>query len=170
MGFPWKLRQQQPIHRKRLHLPPRTPALCRHAERFVPAAGPGERVDQEAILGILRDDRQAHLKTDETLLAAHLADAVVEISNGEIHTRPSSEIEVFFAQYLQTGGLMDRLCQGTPLAYNSNNAPKERDLLGTIVLSVLNGQTRYAHINALRGDRVGVEVLGVSKLVSMQLH
>jgi hypothetical protein len=73
---------------------------------------------------------------------------------------------VFFAQYLQTGGLMDRLCQGTPLAYDSNNAPKERDVLGTIILSVLNGQTRYAHINALRGDRVGAEVLGVSKLVS----
>lgn len=50
---------------------------------------------------------------------------------------------VFFAQYLQTGGLMDRLCQGTPLAYSSNNAPKERDVLGTIVLSILNGQTRY---------------------------
>lgn len=73
---------------------------------------------------------------------------------------------VFFAQYLQTGGLMDRLCQGTPLAYISNNAPKARDVLGTIVMSVLNGQTRYAHINALRGDRVGAEVLGVSKVVS----
>ena len=73
---------------------------------------------------------------------------------------------VFFAQYLQTGGLLDRLCENTPLAYSSNNAPKERDVLGTIVLSVLNGQTRYAHINALRGDRVGAEVLGVSKVVS----
>jgi hypothetical protein len=73
---------------------------------------------------------------------------------------------VFFAQYLQTGGLMDRLCEGTPLAYSSNNAPKERDVLGTVVLSILNGQTRYAHMNALRGDRVGAEVLGVSKLVS----
>ena len=40
---------------------------------------------------------------------------------------------VFFAQYLETGGLMDRLCQGTPLAYSSNNAPKERDVLGTVV-------------------------------------
>ena len=73
---------------------------------------------------------------------------------------------VFFAQYLQTGGLMDRLCQGTPLSYTSNNAPKERDVLGTIILSILNGQTRYAHINALRGDRVGAEMLGVSKVVS----
>ena len=73
---------------------------------------------------------------------------------------------VFFAQYLQTGGLMDRLCQATPLAYSSNNAPKERDVLGTIVLSILNGQTRYVHINALRGDQVGAEMLGVSKVVS----
>jgi len=54
---------------------------------------------------------------------------------------------VFFAQYLQIGRLMDRLCQGTPLAYSSNNAPQERDVLGTVVLSVLNGQTRYAYIS-----------------------
>ncbi len=73
---------------------------------------------------------------------------------------------VFFAQYVEVGGLMDRLCQETPLAYSSNNAPKERDVLGTIVLSILNGQTRYAHINALRGDRVSAEILGVSKVVS----
>ena len=59
---------------------------------------------------------------------------------------------VFFAQYLQTGGLLDRLCKGSPLAYSSPNAPKERDVFGTILLSVLNGQTRYAHINALRGE------------------
>ena len=57
---------------------------------------------------------------------------------------------VFFAQYIQSGGLMDQLCRDTPLAYSSNNAPEERDILGTILLSILNGQTRYAHINALR--------------------
>lgn len=44
---------------------------------------------------------------------------------------------VFFAQYLQTGGPMDRLCEGSPLAYTSNNAPEERDVLGTVVLSIL---------------------------------
>lgn len=73
---------------------------------------------------------------------------------------------VFFAQYLHTGGLMDRLCAETPLVYKSNNAPQERDVLGTIILSILNGQTRYAHINTLRYDRVGAEVLGISKVVS----
>lgn len=73
---------------------------------------------------------------------------------------------VFFAQYLETGGLMDRLCTGTPLNYTSNNAPKERDVLGTTILSILNGQRRYAHITALRGDYVSADVLGISKIVS----
>jgi hypothetical protein len=73
---------------------------------------------------------------------------------------------VFFAQYLKTGGLLDRLCEGAPLAYGSNNAPKARDVLGTAVLSILSGQTRYAHIGALRDDRVSAEALGMSKVVS----
>jgi len=73
---------------------------------------------------------------------------------------------VFFGQYLKTGGLLDRFCRDTPLVYESPNAPDERDVMGTILLSVINGQTRYAHINALRGDRVGAEVLGLSKVVS----
>lgn len=73
---------------------------------------------------------------------------------------------VFFAQYVQTGGLLNRLCQGSPLTYSSPNAPKARDVFGTTLLSILNGQTRYAHINALRNDRVGAEVLGVARIVS----
>jgi hypothetical protein len=73
---------------------------------------------------------------------------------------------VFFAHYLQTAGLMDRLCERTPLAYTSNNAPKDRDVLGTIILSILMGQKRYAHISALRNDPVSAEVLGISKMVS----
>jgi hypothetical protein len=73
---------------------------------------------------------------------------------------------VYFAQFLNTGGLMDRLCQDVPLVYTSPNAPKPRDILGTLVLSILHGQTRYAHINALRGDRVSADLLGISKVVS----
>lgn len=89
----------------------------------------------------------------------------------EIEWEPDAQVTsmgslVFFAQYLKTSGLMERFCQGTPLAYHSNNAPEERDVLGTILLSVLNGQTRYSHITTLRGDKVGGEVLGLSKRVS----
>lgn len=73
---------------------------------------------------------------------------------------------VYFAQYLKTGGLLDRLCEGAPLAYGSNNAPEVRGVLGTAVLAILSGQTRYAHISALREDRVWPEALGMSKVVS----
>lgn len=73
---------------------------------------------------------------------------------------------VYFAQYLQSGGLMTGLCKDTPLNYTSNNAPEERDIMGTVVLSILNGQTRYAHINSLRGDSVGADILGVSRVMS----
>ena len=73
---------------------------------------------------------------------------------------------VYFAQYLQSGGLMSGLCKDTPLNYTSNNAPEVRDIMGTVVLSIINGQTRYAHINSLRGDCVGAEILGVSRVMS----
>lgn len=73
---------------------------------------------------------------------------------------------VFFAQYIKTGGLLDRLCGASPLTYSSNNAPEVRDVFGTMLMSVLNGQTRYAHISALRGERVGTKMLGIGKIVS----
>ncbi len=72
----------------------------------------------------------------------------------------------YFAHYLKTGGLMDRLCRDTLLAYSSPHAPQERDVLGIIIPAVLNGQTRYAHINGLRQDRVGAEMLGLDRVVS----
>ena len=78
---------------------------------------------------------------------------------------PSGTV-VYFAHYLNAGGLLDRFCDGAPMGYTSNNAPGDRDVLGTLVLSILNGHTRYAHINALRNDRVGPEALGMAKMVS----
>jgi hypothetical protein len=32
------------------------------------------------------------------------------------------------------------------------------DVLGTVLLSVLSGHQRYAHINALRGDGVNLDM------------
>ncbi len=73
---------------------------------------------------------------------------------------------VYFAQYLAAGGLLDGLCADIPLNYTSPNAPPRRAVVGTIIASILNGQTRYAHIGALRGDRVSAGILGVAKFVS----
>ncbi|MBF0516264.1 MAG: hypothetical protein HQK97_03960 [Nitrospirae bacterium] len=40
------------------------------------------------------------------------------------------------------------------------------DVLGTLLLSVLAGQRRYAHITAIRGDGINPELLGMTKVVS----
>ena len=55
----------------------------------------------------------------------------------------------YFAEYLRATGSFEHLVESCPLAYKSNNAPDKRDVLGTLLLSVLSGQTRYAHISAL---------------------
>lgn len=73
---------------------------------------------------------------------------------------------VYFAQYLSAGGLLDSLVADCPLEYKSGNAPGKRAVLGTALLAILNGQTRYAHINALRQDRVSAAVLDLKKVVS----
>jgi len=73
---------------------------------------------------------------------------------------------VFFAQFLQAGGRFDALCQDAPLEYRSPNAPAGRDVVGTLVLGILAGHWRYAHLSALRFDAVAPGLLGLSELVS----
>ncbi len=40
------------------------------------------------------------------------------------------------------------------------------DVLGTWLLSILDGQRRYAHVAGLRGDEVAPQILGMNKVVS----
>ena len=73
---------------------------------------------------------------------------------------------VFFIEFLKTSGLFDRWVEDCPLHYSSGNAPEKRDVLGTILLSVLSGHWRYAHINSLRGDGINPELLGMTRVAS----
>jgi hypothetical protein len=66
----------------------------------------------------------------------------------------------FFIDYLKQAGLFEAWVSDCPLAFTSPNAPKQRDLLGTVLLSVLAGHRRYAHITALRCDPVNPPLLG----------
>jgi hypothetical protein len=72
----------------------------------------------------------------------------------------------FFIEFLKTSGRFDEWVEECPLQYSSPNAPQKRDVLGTLLLAVLAGHWRYAHINALRGDGVNPELLGMSKVAS----
>ena len=72
----------------------------------------------------------------------------------------------FFIEYLKQGGLFDGWVAGCPLSLTSPNAPSKRDILGTVMLSVLAGHRRYAHITTLRCDLVNPPLLGMAKVVS----
>jgi hypothetical protein len=72
----------------------------------------------------------------------------------------------FFIEFLKTSGLFEDWVNDCPLEYKSPNAPQQRDVLGTILLSVLAGHWRYAHISALRGDGVNPGLLGMTKVAS----
>jgi hypothetical protein len=92
---------------------------------------------------------------------------------GKIQFKWAPEAEVsslgqmpFFIEFLKTSGLFDCWVNDCSLEYTSPNAPQKRDVLGTILLSVLAGHWRYAHISALRGDGVNPGLLGMTKVAS----
>ncbi len=72
----------------------------------------------------------------------------------------------FFIEFLKTSGLFEEWVKDCPLQYTSPNAPQKRDVLGTILLSVLAGHWRYAHMSGLRGDGVNPELLGMTKVAT----
>jgi hypothetical protein len=72
----------------------------------------------------------------------------------------------FFVGFLKSSGLFDNSVAACPLHYASPNAPSRRDVLGTVLLSILSGHRRYAHITALRADTVNPPLLGMHKVLS----
>jgi len=72
----------------------------------------------------------------------------------------------YFADYLEAAGLLEHLVGTCPLAYLSNNAPSKRDVLGEILLSVLEGQPRYAHMASLANAQLDAQTLGMEKIPS----
>lgn len=72
----------------------------------------------------------------------------------------------FFGEFLEVSGLFQHWVESCPLEYTSPNAPEVRDVLGTWLLSILDGQRRYAHINGLRGDAVAPQILAMTRIIS----
>jgi hypothetical protein len=72
----------------------------------------------------------------------------------------------FFIDFLKQANLFDPWVADCPLYLTSPNAASKRDLLGTVMLSVLAGHRRYAHVTALRCDLVNPPLLGMRKVVS----
>ena len=92
---------------------------------------------------------------------------------GSVHIEWDSEGAVtplgqlpFFINFLKTGNLFDPWVRDCPLPYTSPNAPGKREVNGTLLLSILSGHRRYAHITSIRQDRVNPELLGMKKVIS----
>jgi len=99
--------------------------------------------------------------------------AVADTFGGRVHVEWDPEAPVtplgqlpFFVDYLKQAGLFDAWVADCPLTLSSPNAPRRRDILGTLLLSTLAGHYRYAHVTALRCDSVNPPLLGMSKVVS----
>src|SRR6202007_1353326 len=78
--------------------------------------------------------------------------AVADTFGGRVHIEWDTAAPVtplgqlpFFIEYLKQGGLFDGWVADCPLSFTSPNAPRKRDVLGTLLLSVLAGHRRYAY-------------------------
>jgi hypothetical protein len=99
--------------------------------------------------------------------------STVDTYGGMIHVRWDETAAVtpfgqlaFFVEFLKTAGLWDAWVKDCPVTYTSPNAPSKAEVLGTILLSVLAGHRRYAHVTALRFDGVNPQLLGMRKVCS----
>ena len=122
-----------------------------------------------------REAREGHPAGDGPSAVREVAREAVKVDTfgGTVHVEWDPDAAAtplghlaFFAEYLKVSGRFDALVADCPLHYTSPNAPSKRDVLGTVLLSALAGQWRYAHITALRGDRVNPSLLGMSKVAS----
>lgn len=97
----------------------------------------------------------------------------VDTFGGRVHvewdpqsaTTPLGQLP-FFIEFLKIGNLLDPWISECPLNLTSHNAPSKRDVLGTLLLSILAGHKRYAHVTTIRCDGVNPGLLGMSKIVS----
>jgi hypothetical protein len=100
------------------------------------------------------------MSTDRALSTAHPAGEQLEVEHGKarlvvadtfagpVHVTwedgesmavtPLGQLP-FFIEFLKQGGLFESWVAGCPLSLTSPNAPAKRDILGTVLLSVLSG-------------------------------
>jgi hypothetical protein len=97
----------------------------------------------------------------------------VDTFGGKVFVRwdPDAAVTAFgpvtyFVEFLKGSGLWQKWVEECPLRYVSGNAPPKQDILGTILLSVLAGHKRYAHVTTIRSDSVLPELLGMERVRS----
>jgi hypothetical protein len=97
----------------------------------------------------------------------------VDTFGGRVHVEWDPQAAVtplgqlpFFIEFLRLGDLFNPWVEECPLYLISPNAPSKKDVLGTLLLSILSGHRRYAHVTTIRSDSVNPGLLGMEKIVS----
>jgi hypothetical protein len=112
-------------------------------------------------------------ENSKTIIARTIDKIPVDTYGGRVYINWDHEALVtplgqlsFFIEFLKRTEVFDQWVDNCPLQLSSPNAPTKRDILGTILLSVLSGHTRYSHITTVRTDKVNAPLLGMNKIVS----
>ncbi|MFK0569567.1 transposase [Endozoicomonas sp.] len=119
--------------------------------------------------------KPTHPEGEPKELGKPLSSATIEVDTfeGKIHVEwepgasvtPMGQLD-FFIQFLKTGCWFEPWVIDCPLVYTSNNASGKVNVLDSLLLSILSGHKRYAHIATLTGDGVNSKLLGMKKVVS----
>ena len=116
-------------------------------------------------MGEAKDRRIALSKNNEPMVVDTLGGRMHVSWDDGAQATPNGQL-VFFTEFLNTTGVFDHWVESCPLEYKSGNAPDKRDVLGTLLLAILAGHKRYAHVTGLRGDTIAARALGMEKIVS----
>ena len=118
-------------------------------------------------------ENQAVMSVGQAVARGLSGAVAVETFGGKLHVEwdPAAAVTPlgqlpFFIEFLKVSGLFERFVKECPLEYTSPNAPDKRDVLGTLLLSILSGHHRYAHITGIRMDGVNPGLLGMKKVLS----
>ena len=74
---------------------------------------------------------------------------------------------IFFFQFLHQGARWSEFMRECALHSTGNRGSGRHNVMGPLRLSILCGHWRCAHINAVRGDKLKAEQLGLSHIVSV---
>jgi hypothetical protein len=128
-------------------------------------------VDDKLVRGLAHPEGEA-LQPEQPAGLAEAARAV-DTFGGKVFVRWDPDAAVtaygpvtYFIEFLKATGLWQEWVKDCPLSYSSPNAPPTQDILGTILLSVLAGHKRYAHVTTVRSDSVLPALLGMKRVRS----
>ncbi len=99
--------------------------------------------------------------------------ATISTLGGEYALRWDGETQMsvnahaaFLSHFAKAGGFFGRLVEPCPMRLTSDNAPPVRDLLATVLVSIVNGATRFRHLERLHGDTATAALFGVGRFIS----